>query len=146
MSFIDWLANKWFEIIQTVIVSIGLLATLHTIKEDTHSKKVQNAISLTTNHRELWSMMLQNPRLKRVLNARVDVIRKPPTPEEELFVQMMILHLRTALKARETKLEFGDEDIRTDVQEIFSLPIPKAVWEKTEHLHDDDLARLVNAS
>ena len=136
-------SKKWFDLFQTAAVLFGLLATVHTIREDTWSRKVQNTMALTTSHRELWSMMLQNPKLRRVLNPKADIKRRPPTEDEELFVQMMILHLRAALKARETKLEFDDEDIITDVREIFALPVPNAVWQKTKNLHDEDLKALV---
>ena len=146
MNPAEWFAGKWFEIIQTGAVIFSLLATVHTIREDTRSKKVQNAIALTSNHRELWSMMLQNPRLKRVLNPKANIVKKPPTAEEELFVQMMILQLRTALKARETGLEFGDEDITSDVREIFALPIPKTIWLRTKLLHEENLRVFIEHS
>ena len=83
------------------------------------------------------------PAFHQVLDANADVANKPPTIEEELFVQMMILHLRTAIKARESKLEFGDENMATDVREVFALPIPQTVWQKTKHLHGSDLKRLI---
>jgi len=35
------------------------------------------------------------------------------------------------------------EGIRRDVWELFSLPIPKAVWEKAKDLHDADLVAFV---
>src|SRR5437868_1298696 len=102
MYLLRWISGDWLDLIQTVGVVFGLLATAHSIREETKSKKVGNALALTQNHRELWSMVIQNPTLKRVLDEKVNINRMPPTLDEELFVQMLILHIRTALKARET--------------------------------------------
>ena len=56
---------------------------------------------------------------------------------------MLILHIRTALKARESAQEFADEDLDTDVQRLFQLPVLKAVWEKTKPLQAADLKELI---
>jgi hypothetical protein len=144
MEPFNWIANNWFDLFQTGAVLLTLFATLHTIRQDTRSRKVGNAIALTNSHREMWSLLLHDPRLKRVLDAKADLSRCPPTLEEELFVQMLLLHLRMALKAREAKQEFGDENIAADVHEVFGLPIPRAVWNRTKHLQDSALKALID--
>ncbi len=143
MDFLLWLGRHWLDLIQTAGIVFGLLATAHSIREETRSRKVGNALALTQNHRELWSLLIQTPSLKRVLDREVNLKRAPPTLEEQLFVQMLILHIRTALKARETALEFADEDLAADVQRLFELPILKAVWRKIKPLQSADLADLI---
>lgn len=146
MEWPKWLASNWLDIAQTIGVVFGLLATAYTLRAETKSRRVSNALALTQNHRELWSMMLKEPTLKRVLTEKGNLKGLPPTLEEELFVQMLILHVRTALKARETELEFADEDLATDVQRLFELPIPNAVWKKTKPLQSAALADLIEGS
>lgn len=144
MEWLNWAEARWYDLFATLLGVTGLWGTAYTIRQQTRRTKVDNAIALTNSHRELWSILERNPRLNRVLDPQADLHQEPPTIEEELFVQMMILHLRTALKAREVKLDFDDENVAADVREVFVLPIPKAVWRKTKHLHGADLHALID--
>jgi hypothetical protein len=139
-----WDGRAWFDLLQTAALLVGLFATVHTLREENRSRKLGNAISLTANHREIWMTMIQHPKLGRVLNAKVNLVKHPPTMEEELFVQMLILHLRTALTARKLRLEPGDENFEVDIRDFFQLKIPRAIWERTRVYQGEELARVID--
>ena len=67
------------------------------------------------------------------------------TREEEIFVNLVILHLNCLFYARKTGLVFKLEGLRRDVGWFFSLPIPRAVWTKTKLLQNDDFVMFVEA-
>ena len=139
-----WDGKAWFDLLQSAALLIGLFATVHTIREENRSRKLGNAISLTAAHREIWLTMIEHPKLSRVLERKVDLVKYPPTTDEELFVQMLILHLRTALTARKLGLEVGDENIEADIRDLFRLEIPRAIWDRTRKYQGKDLARVID--
>jgi len=139
-----WDGRAWFDLLQTAALLVGLFATVHTIREEHRSRKLGNALSLTANHREIWTLMIQNPKLGRVLDARVDIVKHPPTLMEELFVQMLILHVRSALTARKLGLEMGDENMEADIRDVFQFKIPRAIWERTRVYQGEELARIID--
>jgi hypothetical protein len=134
MNWLAALTEHWLDLLQTISLLVGLFATAHSIREGTRSLKVQNSLALTGAHRELWKMVYDHPKLTRVLEPKVDLTQEPPTLEEEIFVQMLILHLRSAIQARKMGLEFGEENIRTDIRQFFTLPIPRAIWDKAKQI------------
>ena len=79
MWWSQWLNNNIFDLVQTAGIVLGFLVTLHAVREETKSRKVSNAIALTQNHRELWTLPIQNPSLARVLDREADVKKTPPT-------------------------------------------------------------------
>lgn len=144
MDWIAALAEYWFDLLETISLLVGLFAAVHSIREGTRSLKVQNALALTSAHRDIWKMLHDHPQLQRVLRNDVNLRKHPPTVEEEIFVQMLILHLRTAIRARKADLEFGEENIRTDIRQFFSLPIPRAVWNSVRKYQGKDFQDFVD--
>ena len=144
MDWIAALAVHWFDLLQTISLLVGLFATAHSIREGTRSLKVQNALALTSAHRDIWKMLHDHPQLQRVLRHDVNFRKHPPTVEEEIFVQMLILHLRTAIRARKADLEFGEENIQKDIRQFFSLPIPRAIWKSARKFQGKDFQDFVD--
>ena len=87
-----WLSEHWFNLAQTVSLGAGLLATVATLRMDINMRKIQNLFTLTTAHREIWSVLYDRPQLNRVLESNPDLAREPITPEDELFVHFLIRH------------------------------------------------------
>ena len=56
---------------------------------------------------------------------------------------MLILHIRTAFLARQSSLDFADEDLGSDVKQKFELPVLKAVWRQTKPFQSAALADLI---
>ena len=67
------------------------------------------------------------------------------TPEEEIFVNLVVLQISSVFEALKTGLVIKQEGLRRDVWWFISLPIPKAVWEKGTVLQNDDFAAYVEA-
>ena len=99
---------------------------------------------MTAAHREIWSRIVENPRLGRVLDPAANVKRKPPTLQERLLVQMVVLHVRSAFKASRLGLNIDEEDVAKDIRDFFSLPIPRVVWERVKVYQSPELRRFID--
>ena len=85
------------------------------------------------------------PELSRVLNDHPELDKQPLSAQEELFVNMLILHLGTVYRAIKEGMFVKLEGLQNDVREFFALPIPKAVWKKTRPLQDHDFTEFVES-
>jgi len=144
MENMGWLARHWFDLLQTTSIVVGLLATAHTIRADTKERKIQNLFTLTAAHRELWTQFLERPDLARVYATHVDLEKAPPTMAERRFVGFMVLHVRTAFKARRAGMEFNDDAVAADLRQFFSRPIPRMVWNSVKHLQDHEFVEFLD--
>ena len=142
----EWLGAHWFELLQTASILVGFFATAHSIRADTKERKIENLFALTESHRELWTRLYERPELVRVLNDAVDLQLSPVSAEEELFVHLLILHLRAWFKARHAGMEFDDDAVAADIGQFFSHPIPRAVWKNSREFQDHDFVEFVEAN
>ena len=102
--------------------------------------------TLTEAHRNLWTELYSKPQLARVLSDTVDLEKSPVTQEEELFVHLLILHLRAWFKARRSGMDMDDDAVSADIQEFFGHPIPREVWENSKKFQGDDFVAFVESS
>src|SRR5258708_5149420 len=93
MGFLHWFGQNWFVLLQSLGIVGGLLFTAVSLRIDTKVRRVGNLISVTHEHRDIWTQLYQRPELWRVLEQNVDLRKEPLTNEEELFVNLLILHL-----------------------------------------------------
>jgi hypothetical protein len=143
MEILGWLAERWFDFLQTASILAGFFTAAHTIRTDTKERKIANLFALTTAHREIWSRLYEDKELTRVLSESVNFRREPMTAEEELFVHTLILHLRSAFKAREMGMQFDDDAVAADIRQFFNRPIPRAAWERSKVFQDHDFVAFV---
>lgn len=139
----EWALEHWLELLNAVGVVGSLLFTAFSLREETKTRRVTNLLTLTQNHREIWSLLLRNPELGRVLDAGVNPQLHPVTPEEELLVNFLIQHLNVAYHAMRDRLYVRPEGMYRDVAEFFSLPIPQVVWEQLKWMQDEDFVAFV---
>jgi hypothetical protein len=151
MGIGEWISQNWFDIF-TMFFGSGLWFAAFSIrkdadirKEEVKARKVANLLAITANHREVWNKFLNNPELKRVLNPAADPIKKPVTDAEEMFVNMVMLHTNSVYYTMSDQLVVTYEGLRRDVAQFLSLPIPKAVWEKTKQFQNDDFVAFVES-
>lgn len=64
---------------------------------------------------------------------------------EELFVQMLILHLASSFLAKKLGMYVQEDGLRLDIKNFFSFPIPKLVWEKSKIYQDTDFVEFVES-
>jgi hypothetical protein len=138
-----WFTENWFNLLSAVGVIGSLLFTGISLRTETKVRRIGNLLTLTQNHRELWSELFRNPGLARVLDASPDLEKKEPTREETLFVNIVIQHLSSAFEAMKTGLTIKPEGLSRDVGEFFSLPIPRVIWNKIKSLQNDDFVEFV---
>lgn len=144
MGFFSWIGENWFTLLETVSIVAGLFFTAFSLRIDTKVRHVGNLLTITQQHREIWSEFYKKPELARVLDAKTN----PDTAisnEEQLFLKFLILHLNSAFRAMKSGMFLSPEGLRADVREFFVLPIPKRVWEKMEPLQDRDFVTFVES-
>jgi len=90
---------------------------------------VETLIQLTQSHREIWETLLSRPDLFRVLKPDADIKVRPVTDSEKLVVVLVVLHLHAAFEASKNGVVVPLEGMARDIKTVFSLPIPRAVWE-----------------
>ena len=141
MEILGWVAGHGFDILQTV----SIFTAAYTIRTNTRERKIGNLFALTTAHREIWSRLHEQKELSRVLSPSVNLRSEPVTLEEELFVHTLILHVRTAFKARELGMQFDDDAVAADIRQFFNRPIPHTVWERSKVFQDREFVEFVES-
>src|SRR5437660_10851603 len=143
MGFLEWASHNWFSLLQSVGIIGSLLFTGLTLRQDVKERRTSHDLAITKAHRELWTNLYKRPSLARVLDPNADLSSQPITQEEEMFVLLLVVHLNTALEV--LRSETPDEALRQDIRWFFSLPIPKAVWEKVKGRQEPAFARFVES-
>jgi hypothetical protein len=138
-----WFAENWFNLLNGLGVVGSLLFTAVSLRSETKTRRIANLLSLTQNHRELWSELFDRSALGRVLDGAANLDKKSITLDEGLYVNMVIQHLGSAYEAIKSGLTIKPEGMRQDVGWFFSLPIPKAIWENIKILQNDDFVDFV---
>jgi hypothetical protein len=143
MAVVAWLGQHWFALTQTagIIAALGVAAA--GLLLDAKARRVGNLIALTDRHRTLWERMCSDRKLARILDPAADPKSSPVTPEEELFVIFLILHLANTYFTMKTGLLKQPQGLCKDVQLLFSLPIPRKVWRQVRDLQDEPFVKFV---
>lgn len=137
MGGLRWTIENGFTLLNALGVVGGLLFTGISLHSETKTRRVANLLTLTQNHRALWSEYFRNPQLARVLDATADTGKLPVNRDEEIFVNLVIQHLSSVFHALRDELVVKPEGLRRDVWWFFSLPIPLVVWERAKVLQND---------
>jgi hypothetical protein len=145
MGIPRWLIENWFTALNAVGVVGGLLFTGYSLHSETETRRIANLLTLTRNHRDIWTEFYRNPNLERVLRDNVNIVKHPITRAEEFFVNLVVQHLNSAFYAMRYRLEIKPEGLRQDVGSFFTLPIPQAVWMKLKVMQDDAFVKFVEA-
>lgn len=140
------LTENWFDLFSSLGIIGGLLFTAVSLHSETKTRRIANLLTVTSNYREIWKEFLHQPNLARVLDRSVNIANQPVTAEEEIFVNMVILHASAAYYAINDELLMKLEGARRDIAQFFSLPIPNAVWHKTKPLQNQDFAAFIESS
>lgn len=143
MGIFAWWGQNWFFLLQSLGIIGGLLFTASALRIDAKVRRIGNLITITAHHRRLWSQLYSRAELLRLLDPKADLKRKPITAEEELFMMLLLVHLSTARHAMLDDMLVTPEGLRKDIHWFFSLPIPKAVWDKVKSRHDRDFVAFV---
>jgi len=77
MVSFNWLTGHWFDLIQCLGIVGALTFNGVQLQADARAKRVQNLLTVTQNHREIWAQLYSRPKLARVLEPLPDVTRDP---------------------------------------------------------------------
>jgi|GEM_PF-1134611 len=140
-----FIAHNWVDVVQTGGIIAGFLLSVFTIRREAAVRHVQNLFTLTRNHREIWTSLLERPELSRVLKANVDLAANPVSESERLVVLFLILHLASSFEAQKRGLYLSERGLRDDISQFFGLPIPAAVWMESKSLQECDFVEFVES-
>ena len=143
MAGFHWIADNWVTTLNALGVVGGLFFTACALHSEAKTRRVANLLTITKNHRNIWSDFYRIPGLTRVLDMSADVAKKPVTREEEIFVNLVILHTNSVFYATKDELVIKLEGLRRDVWWFFSLPVPLAVWERMKVVQNDAFVTFV---
>jgi hypothetical protein len=144
MTLLAWLAANWFVSLQSAGIVGGLIYTGLSFRKQALALRVNNLLTITQQHRDIWTQLYKREELSRVLSRQPDLEREPIVAEEELFVTLLILHLNSAFYAARAGMFVTPEHLQEDIRHFFSLPIPTIVWRKVWHIQNTEFALFVS--
>jgi len=145
MGIREWIYQNWFDLFSAIGIIAGLWFTAFSLRSETKTRQIGNLLTITANHREIWKEFLKNPKLARVRDAAADTAKQPVTDAERVFVSLVIHHINSVFYAMSDQLVVKYEGLHRDITQFFSLPIPKAVWEKTKQFQNDDFVKFIES-
>jgi hypothetical protein len=123
----QWLAQHWFEIVQTLGIAGSLFYAGQAFDLDRKMRRTEMLLSLTEAHRSIWARMIEQPELARVLDPKADISVSPPTAAETRFVKLVLLHLSAVHGAIRNRAYHSSPEMDQDVRQFLNLPIPRSV-------------------
>jgi len=142
----QWLTENWFNLFSSLGIIGGLWFTAVSLHSETKTRRIANLLTITANYREVWKEFFRSPELALVIDPAADVSKQPVTPAEEIFVGLVISQMGSVYYATNDELLIKLEGSRRDMGLFFSLPVPKAVWNKTKLLQNQDFAAFIESS
>lgn len=145
MGFGEWFTQNWFDLFSSIGVIAGLGFTAFTLHSETKTRRVANLLTITSNHREVWKEYLRDADLVRVLDVSADLATRPISLKEEMFVNLVILHIATTHFAMRDHMVIKLEGLRRDVSGFLSLPIPRAIWETVKDTQNQNFVAFIES-
>ena len=121
----------------------SLLFTAGYFREDSKNRRATNLLAMEQRHRSLWGEAQQRKDLKRIFSRETVVVEQSISPAENLFIRRVILHFETGWRLERIMNQGDLEMLSQDACELFSLPLPRAVWEKTKDFRNRQFVRFV---
>jgi hypothetical protein len=143
-GFLSWIGNHAFDLLSAVGIISSLAFTAVSFREDTRSRRLNNLVRLTEQHRDIWEESQNNPKLARIRDAKADLYTKPVTAEETQFVMLLMFHLHCWYRAIQGKEVSSLDGLEKDIRNFFSRPVPRYVWEERKSFFDRDFRRYVD--
>jgi len=142
-SFLSWVQGNWSSVIGAVGIIGSLLFTAGYFRDDSRNRLVTNLLAIEQRHRSLWSEAQQRKYLKRIFSREAVVLERSISTEEDFFIRRVILHFETGWRL-ERIMDRGELQLLSqDAGELLSLPLPRAVWEKTKKFRNQRFVRFI---
>lgn len=134
----------WISWIQSGGVIASLIFAGLAMLMNIRTQRLTNLLKLTSAHREIWSTLLHRSEVRRVLCEKPDLGDLPITEDERLFVTFIILHINVCVKFSNSRMVTSIEQMRLDIGELFSLPIPNQIWNSIRRYQDRDVVSFID--
>ena len=142
-GFDAWAEANWFNVIQTVGILGGILLAAAAANREAKAREIQNLLTISEHHREVWTELLKTAELKRVLQPDADIVKDPFTLREEECANLVLVQFLKAWRIAESGGLLTLKELARDVRGFLSLPLPYAVWEKTKENRNQRFVRFV---
>jgi len=139
----SWAGENWFNLIQTVGIMGSLWLATAAANRDAKAREVENLLTLSEHHRELWETVPRRKDLERIFQSDVDAKLNPATVAEMEFLNLVIVHFQTGWRIAKSGGITTLGEMKADVRGFFSLPLPHAAWEKTKEFRNPRFVRFV---
>ncbi|HTI69879.1 MAG TPA: hypothetical protein VMF06_07930 [Candidatus Limnocylindria bacterium] len=146
MEVIHLALNHPLDLLGAIAIIASLLFAGVELKHSAKAHRVANLLSITQQHREIWSELYEQPELARVIDPKADLSDKPLTPQERLFVTFLVHHLSACFEATQAGMFQSTGALEQDIAQFFCLPIPATVWKELRSLQQDDFVGFVETS
>jgi hypothetical protein len=143
MEVLHWFAEHWLDLAQTIGIVGGLLFTAHALRKEEKARTVTNMIAVNEQYSRIWHEFYERPELARILKTDVDLNKQPVSNDEALFVKTLLLHLDVVRRTMKAGIFVKIQGLQKDIRDFFTLPIPKAMWEKIKPFQDGDFIAFV---
>ncbi len=144
-GFGPWWSGHWFDLLQSVGIVAGLVFTTVALRREARERRAGHLVELTKLHRQLWLETGCRPELARLLSPAPEVSAGSVTAAEELFVNLLIVHLSTVWELVRQDRVVSQDAVKRDVRAFFALPVPRAVWERTKAVRDRGFVEFVES-
>jgi hypothetical protein len=145
-AFSSWVNGNWFNVIQTVGIIGSLWVAAMAANRESRTKGIENLLSLCEHHRELWKEIPGQNDLVRIFQPDADTLLVPVTMAEAEFLNLVIVHFQTGWCIAKAGGFTTLAEMKADVRSFFTLPLPRAVWEKTKQNRNMEFVRFVEKS
>ncbi len=139
----SWLSIHWFNLLQTIGIVGGLIYNGYSLRLNARVRRVETLFKVTEQQRSIWLKLVDPAHLKRLLHEHVNLDEHPLTNDEELFVNLLLLHFEAVLEATRSRVFKKPAGMDVDVRAFLSLPIPNAAWNKLKEYRDARTIRYV---
>ncbi len=142
----DSLTKIWVNdpasIVKLILIAIGTLLAIVTIRRNTNSTKVSNLLAITQGHRDIWSKAMDDPDISKILNTEFDI--SSITPKQKMFINFIIMHFSASFEAEKKGALIEVEQLKLDARNFFNLPAPNHVWNNNQKFQNKRFRKFVN--
>lgn len=135
-GLLSWVQGNWSAAVGAAGIIGSLLFTAAYFQADSKNRLVANLMAIEERHRAFWSEAQKRKDLRRIFFRQTTGLTLPLTSEEDLFMRRMIGFFETGWRIEQVLKRGEMKLLAKDVAETFSLPLPRAVWEKTKEFRN----------
>jgi hypothetical protein len=94
-------------------------------RREAKAREVENLLTISDHHRQLWSGVTAKPELQRIFKTDMDAVKNPATVPEEVFINEAFSQYMTSWRIARIGGIITLKELAVDVKWFFSLPFPE---------------------